>query len=348
MSWMRSIIFWPLLLLATSGFAQEKNGQVPPGPVAQKGKSVVFVASDFRNGGVMGAYRSFEGATKKLGWKIQLEDGMGQQATQRKALAQALAARPNGIVFGGFDPDAFSDLVVQAKRNGIVLVGWHAAETSGPTNSLFVNVSTKSDDVAKLAADYVINDAKAKKRAVGVVIFNDNQFAVANAKANAMARIVQKCAGYDGCKILSIENLPISDVSQKMRLIVPELVSKYGPAWTYSLAINDIYFDEMNHPLREAKRTDILNVAAGDGSAKALSRIGAAVSQQVATVAEPLGMQGYQLADELNRAFAEASPSGFQTMPILVTTEVLKATGNKGLEANIGFEAAYTTIWGKQ
>jgi len=85
--------------------------------------------------------------------------------------------------------------------------------------------------------------------------------------------------------------------------------------------------------------------SAGDGSSKALGRIGSGVSQQVATVAEPLKMQGYQLADELNRALAGAPPSGFQTRPILVTSELLRATGNRGIEATSGFESAYSAIW---
>ena len=84
---------------------------------------------------------------------------------------------------------------------------------------------------------------------------------------------------------------------------------------------------------------------AGDGSAKALGRIGAGVSQQVATVAEPLKLQGYQLADELSRAFAGAAPSGFQAQPILVTTELLRLTGTRGVDASLGFEAAYGAIW---
>jgi ribose transport system substrate-binding protein len=59
-------------------------------------------------------------------------------------------------------------------------------------------------------------------------------------------------------------------------------------------------------------------------------------------------MQGYQLADELNRALAGAAPSGFQSQPILVTTDLLKATGNRGIESNLGFEAAYSAIWARK
>lgn len=332
-------------LVARHGFAQQPFGPLPPGPAAQPAKTVVFVASDFRNGGVMGVYRGLEEATKKLGWTLRLEDGMGQRSVQAKMLARAVAARPHGIVFGGFDPDEFADLLVSARQARIVLVGWHAAKDPGPTRHLFANVSTKPVDVATLASEFVIRDANARGRPVGVVIFNDDQYAVANAKTEAMRATIQECRAYVGCKVLAVENVRISDAATAMRSRVPALVASFGAAWTYSLAINDVYFDEINYPLLLAKRTDIAHVSAGDGSTKALGRIGAGVSQQVATVAEPLRMQGYQLADEFNRAFAGAPPSGVQSRPILVTTELLKSTGDRGVEAALGFEAAYTVVW---
>lgn len=339
-----SVVVW-LALVGASAWAQGQTPVPPPGPSAQPAKTVVFIASDYKNGGVMGVYRGFEDATRKLGWKIRLEDGGGNRATQAARLTQAIDARPHGIVFGGFEPDDFMEHVAGARESRIVLLGWHAAKDPGPTKELFVNVSTSPFDVAKFAADFVIQDAIAKGRPVGVVIFNDSQFSVANAKTEAMNKTIQACAGYAGCKVLSIENVRISDAAGVMPGIVHKLVAEHGAAWTYSLAINDVYFDEINYPLLLAKRTDIHNVSAGDGSTKALGRIGAGVSQQVATVAEPLKLQGYQLADEFNRAFAGAPPSGYRSKPILVTTELLKATGNRGIEAALGFEAAYAAIW---
>ena len=337
-----------LPLLAASAWAQSLVPAIPPGPPAEPGKRVVFIASDFKNGGVMGVYRGFEEAAQKLGWQIQLEDGRSQKAAQATLLTQVLAARPHGIVFGGFEPNGFTDQVALAKHSKIVLLGWHAAKEPGATNELFVNVSTRPVDVAKIAADFVIKDAIANRRQVGVVIFNDNQYAVANVKTEAMKQTIQACQGYKGCKLLAVENVLISDAAAAMPVVVHNLIAAHGAAWTYSLAINDVYFDEINYPLLLAKRGDILNVSAGDGSIKALSRIGAGVSQQVATVAEPLKMHGYQLADELNRALAGSAPSGFQSQPILVTAELLKATGSRGIESALGFEAAYSAIWSRK
>ncbi|MFO1413892.1 MAG: substrate-binding domain-containing protein [Burkholderiales bacterium] len=345
MAWLKTVAAGLLALGAVHALAQERMPPLPPGPAAQPGKTVVFVASDFRNGGVMGVYRGLEEAAQKLGWKIRVEDGMGQHAVQAKMLARAIEGRPHGIVLGGFDPDEFGDLLDHARQGGIVLLGWHAAKDPGPTRHLFANISTTPVDVAVQASDFVLRDAKARRRPVGVVIFNDSQFAVANAKTEAMRRTIQECRAYADCRVLAVENVPISEAASAMPARVAALLAKFGAAWTYSLAINDVYFDEINYPLKLAGRTDIANVSAGDGSSKALGRIAAGVSQQVATVAEPLRMQGYQLADEFNRAFAGVPPSGIQSRPILVTPELLKSTGNRGIEAGLGFEAAYAALW---
>jgi ribose transport system substrate-binding protein len=296
----------------------------------------------------MGVYRGLQEATHKLGWSLRLEDGKGHKETQAAHVAQAVDSRVDGLVFGGFDPDDFPQQVAAARQAHTVLLGWHAAKAPGPTRDLFVNVSTHPDDVARIAADFVLQDAIARHRPVGVVLFNDAQFAVANAKTGAMAKTIQACKGYQGCQVLSVENVPISDAATRVPALVPKLLARFGAGWTYTLAINDIYFDEINYPLLWAKRTDIQHVSAGDGSIKAIGRIGAGVSQQRATVAEPLKLQGYQLADELNRALAGAAPSGVQSQPILVTTELLRATGAHGVEAGLGFEAAYAAIWARK
>ena len=340
----RPVALWLVSVCAWAS-AQGLQPLPPPGPVAQTARTVVFVASDYRNGGAMGVYRGLEDASKKLGWQVRLEDGQGQKAVQGALLTQALGARPDAIVLGGFDPDDFADQVAAAQRGAITLLGWHSAKEPGPVKGLFVNVSTRPADVARIAADFVIRDAIAQQRPVGVVIFNDSQFSVANAKAEAMRKTIEACAGYSGCRVLAVQNLPIAQAAAQMPVVVPRLVAAHGAAWTYSLAINDVYFDEINFPLLAAKRTDIRNVSAGDGSTKALGRIAAGISQQLATVAEPLKLQGYQIADELNRAFAQAPASGFQSKPILVTTGSLKAAGSRGIEAEAGFEAAYSAIW---
>lgn len=340
-----SLIVAMASLVAAPAAAQEKWQGPNKGPPAQTGKTVVYIASDFRNGSVGTVYRGLQEAAQKLGWTTSVVDGGGLKDRQADALTAAIAGNAQAIVFGGFEPGEFAAQLAAIERKKIILVGWHAAKDPGPTKELFTNVATDPLDVAKTAATFVIQDAMEKKRPLGVIIFNDNQFAVANAKTEAMKKTIEACNGYAGCRVLAVENVLISHAATEIPKVIPQLVATHGAAWTYSLAINDVYFDAMNFPLREARRRDILNVSAGDGSTKALSRIGWGMSQQLATVAEPLKMQGYQLADELNRAFAGEAPSGYLSKPILVTTKLIKSLGSPNIEANMGFEAAYSAIW---
>ena len=51
----------------------------------------------------------------------------------------------------------------------------------------------------------------------------------------------------------------------------------------------------------------LFNISAGDGSTSAYQRIDSN-QYQYATIPEPLNLQGWQLIDELNRAFAGTKP----------------------------------------
>ena len=307
------------------------------GPAALPDKRVVFLASDFRNGGVVGVYRSFERAAKLVGWQVRALDGRGDAAELRRIAAQALEEAPDGVVLGGFGAQLLAELPALFQQRAIPLVGWHAGDTPGPSEALFSNVTTDPLVVADLAADLVIGEG-----AAGVVIFTDSQFAIATAKAQRMAKRIRACPG---CRLLSVENLAIARASRDVPGRVKQLHQRFGSAWTHSLAINDVYFDHINVPLARLGRKDIRHVSAGDGSAKALGRIQSGLSQQIATVAEPLGAHGWQLVDELNRAFAGQPPSGYVARPLLVTTELLRDSEALGIERDTGHESAYLRLW---
>ena len=313
-----------------------------PGAISYKpSTSLIFLASDLRNGGVSGVYRSFQLGGKNLGWTVRVFDGEGSPSRLRQVFEQAIRLSPNGIVLGGFQPEEFPDLLKIAHQKHIILAGWHAAEDPGPHKELFTNIATRASDVASLATDFVIKDGENPK---GVVIINDNRFAVANNKTQKMRDLLARCSS---CKLLAIEHIPIAEAQWRIPTVVAQLNKKFGLRWTHTLAINDVYFDNMNFPLIYAGRRDIVNIAAGDGSNKALSRIRSGFSQQQATVAEPLRAQGWQLIDEFRRAFLGLKPSGFVRNPILVTTAFLEQLGNSDIEAQLGFENFYLKIWEK-
>lgn len=307
------------------------------GPAAVSDKRVIFLASDFRNGGVVGVYRSFERAAKLLGWQVRALDGRGDADELRRIADQALREAPDGVVLGGFGLAALGTPPRLLQQRDIPVVGWHAGDHPGPNEWLFSNVTTDPLVVADMAAELVIGDGP-----VGVVIFTDSHFAIATAKSQRMAERVAACSN---CRVLSVEDLAISRASTDVEKRVEQLQQRFGAAWTHTLAINDVYFDHMHLPLARLGRKDIRLISAGDGSSKALGRIYSGLSQQIATIAEPLGAHGWQLVDELNRAFAGEPPSGFVAQPLLITTEVLRQSETITIELDSSYEDAYLRLW---
>ena len=317
------------------------------GPKAAAGKTIVFVAADLKNGGILGVSQGVEEAGKTIGWSVRTIDGQGTVSGRTAALNQALALKPAGIVVGGFDTTEQKVAFEAAAKSGIPLVGWHSGEKPGPNAAagLFANVTTVTDDVADIAASWAVVDSGGK---AGVVIFTDSQYAIAVYKARAMEAVIKKCGG---CTVLSFEDSPIAESSTRMPQLTTSLLQRFGDKWTHSLAINDLYFDFMGSSLKAAgKKGDDTPraVSAGDGSEAAYQRI-RAKNYQSATVPGPLNMQGWQVVDELNRAFAKAPWSGYVPGVHLVTTEnVNRDGGGKNIyDPENGYRDQYKRIWGR-
>ena len=317
------------------------------GPKAAAAKTIVFVAGDMKNGGILGVSKGVEEAGKAIGWTVRVIDGQGSVSGRTAALNQALALKPAGIVVGGFDTTEQKVAFGTAAKSGIPLVGWHSGEKPGPntTAGLFANVTTTADDVSEAAALWAVADSDGK---AGVVIFTDSQYAIAVYKARAMEAIIKKCPG---CTVLSFEDSPIADSATRMPSLTTSLLQRFGDKWTHSLAINDLYFDFMGSSLKAAgKKGDGAPkaVSAGDGSEAAYQRI-RAKNYQAGTVPEPLNMQGWQIVDELNRAFAKAPWSGYVPGVHLVTPANVGSDGGpKNLyDPDNGYRDQYKRIWGK-
>lgn len=315
------------------------------GPAAQADKQVLFIAADQRNSGVLGVYEGVREAAKVMGWRMRVLDGQGSVSGRTAALNQAIALKPDGIILGGFDAREQSSAIAKARAAGTPLVGWHAGPQAGPMpeEGLFVNVTTNPDEVAEIAAYYAVAQSEGK---AGVVIFTDSLYAVATAKSDAMAKVIKQCSG---CSLLAVEDTPLAETSSRMPQLTTSLVQRYGERWNYALGINDLYFDFMGPALKSLGRNAEdrpFSLSAGDGSQSAFQRIRKS-RYQVATVPEPLNLHGWQLVDELNRAFAGEAPSGYVTAVHLVTPENIQFDGGarNTFDPDNGYAMAYRKIW---
>ncbi|HWA46180.1 MAG TPA: substrate-binding domain-containing protein [Hypericibacter adhaerens] len=312
------------------------------GPEAATGKTIAFVASDLKNGGVKGALNGVEEAAEAIGWKLQVFDTASNDEDRKKALLDIAAAHFDGVIFAGFDATPYAPWIDNVAAAGMTVIGWHAAYEPGivPGTQLFTNVASSAREVALAAASYAVVKSGG---AGGFVIFTDSRFSVAQAKTDDMATIVKNCPG---CQLLSIEDVRLDRTAEDMPARLENLDRQFGDRWTVNLGINDLYFDAMA-ALPDA-RADLVNISAGDGSTSAFLRVGTGLGQ-TATVAEPLNLQGWQLIDELNRAFHNERPSGYVPRPRLFTSGNLAGAVGEDFffDPPNGYRQAYRRIWGK-
>jgi ribose transport system substrate-binding protein len=318
------------------------------GPKGQEKKLVIYVSADQRNGGAQGVGDGAQEAAKVLGWDFRILDGQGSVQQRTSALNQAISLKPDGIILGTVDAAEQAPVVEQAVKQGIKVVGWHAGGAPGPIANppVITNITTDPNDVAKASALYAVADSNGT---AGVILFTDSIYAIATAKTNAEAAAIKGCKG---CTVLAIEDTPIGDLSNRMPQLTTSLLAKWGKKWTYSIAVNDLYFDFSAPSLQSAGINPAdgypRQISAGDGSVPAFQRI-RQKEYQVATVAEPLHLHGWQCIDELNRAFAGQPPSGFVAPPHLFLASNLGRDGgsNNLYDPENGYKDQYKKIWGK-
>ncbi len=317
------------------------------GPKAQDHKLIVFVNYDQRNSGGR-AVGEFAGeAAKVMGWDYRVLDGQGTVSGQTAALNQAIALKPDGIILGSVDAIEHNPAITQAVDQGIKVVSWHSGTKAGKLDGspIFTNVTTDPTEVARAAGLYAVAESDGKAQ---VVLFTDSAYQICITKTDAEKAAVEGCKT---CKVLEIQDTPLGEVSTRMPQITASLKAKYGDNWTHSIGINDLYFDFMAPALQAAGIAgDGLpkNISAGDGSEAAFQRI-ETDQYQIGTVAEPLRLHGFQVIDELNRAFAGEASSGYSAPVHLFTPANVKSDRGPGgiYDPANGYETEYRKIWNK-
>lgn len=314
------------------------------GPSAQAGKTIAVLAEDLRNGGVLGVAQGIREAAREIGWKVRIVDAGGTAAGRNRALSDALASPPDGLVICGSDAHELAPALRSARGRLPPVVGWHAGPIAGAIAGTPVAMNVTTDPIAVARTTALAAVAQSGGRA-GVVVFTDSRFAIATAKAQAMADVIRQCSG---CTLLEVRDVAISESATRMPAVTRELLAVHGARWTHALAINDIYFD---YAVPVFIGSGVANgaislLSAGDGSAAAFMRVRAG-TYQTGTVAEPLNMQGWQVVDELNRLIAGQPVSGFVAPVHLVSGENIASDGGSRLvyDPENGYRDIYLRIW---
>lgn len=330
-------------VIAGPMLAQEWDGPTT-GPAGADGKSIVVLAGDLKNGGILGVTSGVEEAAAAIGWEVRVLDGGGSIQGRTAAIGQALALQPDGIIINGFDAVEQQAALEGVTGASIPMVAWHSGPVIGcdAPGGIFANVSTDAMTVSEVAAQWALEDGGTD---IGVVIFTDSTYQIAIDKADRLQEVIEAGGG----TVLEYVDTPIADTSSRMGPLTTSLLQKYGDSWTHALAINDLYFDFMGPALAAAgisSEDGPQAGSAGDGSEASFQRIRSG-NYQTITVAEPLNLQGWQLVDELNRAIQGEACSGYITSPALVTEEGLSKIEGNAFDPDIPYREAYSAIWGQ-
>ncbi len=314
------------------------------GPQIQKDKKIVFIAADMADAGIYGIFNGMKEAVAGTGWQILLIDCRGRCNQGASVVSQALDMKPHGIVLAGVDAASQAKGLTAAEKAHVPVVGWHASFKAGAVPGLFTNITTDPREAAQIAA--LFGAAETNNKA-GIVVLSDTSTPYMATKSGAIVETLKQC---EACRILSIEEMPIADSRKKFAGVVDSLVKRLGNKWTHVIAVNDIYFDLMDRPDIEKMLESIKlrGISAGDGSPGAYKRIRKS-EMQIGSVPEPLFLHGWQVVDELNRAFSKVAPSGYNAPLHLVTLQNIAYDGGAKdvFDPSNDFRAKYLAYWGK-
>lgn len=316
------------------------------GPPATANKMIVCISADLRNGGILGVANGVREAAKAIGWNVKIIDLRGGELeASSKAAAEAISLEADGVVLVGMDALKNAKAWQSLENAKIPVMGWHTGPDNGPIagTPVRLNVTTDALTVARIAGRAAVESRREK---AGIIIFTDSHHAIAISKSDAMVAVVR--ASPD-CELLEVRDVHLSEAAKVMPDVTRELLAKYGTRWTHALGINDLYFDHATPVFATAglaADSSIACISAGDGSISAYARIQAGL-YQIATVAEPLNLQGWQLVDEMNRAFSGAALSGYVTPVHLVTAKNITRDGGaqRRFDPENGYRDAYRKIW---
>jgi ribose transport system substrate-binding protein len=314
------------------------------GPPLAKDKHVVVISSAEAVDVIHGWSEGVKKAGRDAGWKVTVIDGRNSPQGWREALIQAIALKPDGIIYNANDVESLQDLMAEADKAGIKQVGIHATSTPGPhpDKHLFYNIQQDPVDIGKAELAFIIVHSDGKAR---VVLITHSEYAITKLKVKGMKEELATCPG---CTMLELADYPWAEANARAGQNAVGWVQKYGVP-LYINATSDVDGTYTVPGLRTAgvDPKDVVVVTA-DGQKDAYEAVRSGNSYWSATVAEPLEAEGYHAIDEMNRAFNNAEPSGYREQPYIVTKDNIdKAGGDKNMYIpQNDYVENYRKIWG--
>ncbi len=325
----------------TMGFKNKWDGPTAGPKMSGKPHRIIMISSDMRNPSLQALQRGLREASAVAGWEFYVMDTWSLPNKRADAFARAVALKPDGLILAGIDAKDVQKEIAAAK---VPVVGWHASNKIGPTDNLFTNVGTDPKEVGQTAALLAVLESNGK---AGVVVVTDTSQLYSVAKSNEIVETIKQC---QTCSVLGLEEVNLMQATEKLPPMLTTLAKTHNKKWTHTIVVNDMYIDAMATPAVESALGEVKMraLSAGDGSDKAYQRI-RSQKLQFGTVPEPLQQQGWQLVDELNRAFNNDKPSLYSTPVYVVTQQNMAFHGGPSnlFDPDNGYRNEYKRIWGK-
>lgn len=272
------------------------------GPKLKPHQKIVYIPTDATNELSYTWGEDILAIAKKIGWSATMIDGKGTQSGWDAAMTEALALKPNAIIYSANAPSLVT-FNKEAKASGIAIIGLHATAYAGaaPQYDVYDNVTTQPNAIGETEAEYAIAASCGTAKAI---IEYDSTYAVATVKAFAIRAAIERCTT---CKLLAFVNSPLAELSTLQPGLCSSWVSKYGTGW-WALTIYDGVWDYCVPSLKAAGVSpSAVHLIGSDGTSSAYNRMRTG-AYQVATVPEPAQMQAYIAIDEANRAILGLKP----------------------------------------
>ncbi len=326
-----------------SAFKNKWDGPVS-GPKIEAKKRIIFIGSDFRDTSINTLMSGVKEAVAVAGWEMVAINCYGLANRRADAFSQAIALKPDGIILAGINAQDQAKEMAAVSAKKIPVVGWHASSKIGPGDAMFTNIGTNPKEVGQTAAYLAIADSNGK---ANVVVLTDPGSAYSLAKSNEIVDAIKSC---QACKLLGLEEYPVTGGAEKMPAKLNEMTKKYGKRWSYVISTHDMYLDWIEAAANPEFSNEIKPqaISAGDGTSSSYQRI-SKKTFQIGVIPEPLNQQGWQIVDELNRAQHNLPPSAYATPVYVVTNQNLGFHGGPSnrFDPDYGYRNEYKKIWGK-
>jgi ribose transport system substrate-binding protein len=298
------------------------------GPRLKPGVKIVFIPTDAKNAMSLNWGQDVLVIAKKIGWNAKMIDGKGTAQGWISAMSQAIALKPNVIIYSADAPTLVS-YNKQANDLGIGIIGMHGTALPGPDPSIFeyTNITSDPYEIGKAEADYAIADSCGTGK---VIIEYDSAYQIATIKGQAMLAEMKKCKT---CQILNYVNSPLAQLETLQPQLCSTWASKYGKGW-YAMTVYDGVWDFCVPALQSAGigPSDV-HLIASDGTLQGYDRMRSG-QYQVATVPEPAELQAYAAINDANN-FVNGLPPSYGTASGQWTQPVYVAYNEPGRGSNL-------------